>query len=215
MFDLLKDKYLLALENPTDEEKDGKRSNFKLGESIASFYSRGKIKIEDDLLRKLFKKRSKDGSAMISLIGRWCCNENNPVPKEFLGRFKNLWDWRIKKSAELPISVEEYQSFKWWYKSGLFDREWALEQLWESTKKSGEERRPEIFIIGEKLFEDLQNYPETAWEVIKLMLKVKGYFMGVDIDFVKQVFGLIEKSDWSEIKKKPVKLKMSFVAETS
>ena len=210
MFDLLKDKYLLALENPTDEEKDGKRSNFKLGESIASFYSRGKIKIEDDLLRKLFKKRSKDGSAMISLIGRWCCNENNPVPKEFLGRFKNLWDWRIKKSAELPISVEEYQSFKWWYKSGLFDREWALEQLWESTKKSGEERRPEIFIIGEKLFEDLQNYPETAWEVIKLMLKVKGYFMGVDIDFVKQVFGLIEKSDWSEIKKEASEVKDEF-----
>jgi hypothetical protein len=113
MFDLLKDKYLLALENPTDEEKDSKRSNFKLGESIAVFYSRGKIKLEDDILKKLFKKRPKDGSAMISLIGRWCCNENNPVPKEFLGRFKNLWDWRIKNSEELPISVEEYQSFKW------------------------------------------------------------------------------------------------------
>lgn len=210
MFDLLKDKYLLALENPTDEEKDSKRSNFKLGESIAVFYSRGKIKLEDDLLKKLFKKRPKDGSAMISLIGRWCCNDNNPVPKEFLGRFKNLWDWRMKNSAELPISVEEYQSFKWWYKSGLFDRKWALEQLLESAKKSGEERRPEIFIIGEKLFEDLQNYPETAWEVIKLILKVKGYFMGVDIDFIKQVFGLIEKSDWSEIKKEASEVKDEF-----
>jgi len=210
MFDLLKDKYLLALENPTDEEKDSKRSNFKLGESIAVFYSRGKIKLEDDLLKKLFKKRPKDGSAMISLIGRWCCNENNPVPKEFLGRFKNLWDWRIKNSAELPISVEEYQSFKWWYKSGLFDRKWALEQLLESAKESGEERRPEIFIIGEKLFEDLQNCHKTAWEVIKLMLKVKGYFMGVDIDFVKQVFGLIEESDWSEIKKEASEVKDEF-----
>jgi hypothetical protein len=147
---------------------------------------------------------------MISLIGRWCCNENNSVQKEFLGRFKNLWDWRMKNSAEMPISVEEYQSFKWWYKSGLFDREWALEQLLESAKKSGEERRPEIFIIGEKLFEDLQNYPKTAWEVIKLMLKVKGYFMGVDIDFVKQVFGLIEKSDWSEIKKEASEVKDEF-----
>ncbi len=210
MFDLLKDKYLFALENPTDEEKDNKRSNFKLGESIAVFYSRGKISLEDDLLKKLFKKRPQDGSAMISLIGRWCCNDNNPLPKEFVSRFKNLWDWRVANSAELPISIKECDSFKWWYKSGLFDRKWALEQLLESAKKSREERRPEIFIVGEKLFEDLQNYPETAWEVIKLMLKVKGYFMGVDIDFVKQVFGLIEKSDWGKIKKEASEVKDEF-----
>jgi hypothetical protein len=96
------------------------------------------------------------------------------------------------------------------YKSGLFDRKWVLEQLLESTKKSGEERRPEIFIIGEKLFEDLQNYPKTAWEVIKLIVKVKGYFMGVDIDFVRNAFEMIEKSDWNEIKKEASDVKDEF-----
>ncbi len=132
------------------------------------------------------------------------------MSQDLITRFKDLWDWRVKNSKTTPISTKEYESFKWWYKSGLFDRKWALEQLLESAKKSGEERRPEIFIVGEKLFEDLQNYHETAWEVVKLMLKVKGYFMGVDIDFVKQVFGLIEKSDWDKIKKEASEVKDEF-----
>ena len=34
--------------------------------------------------------------------------------------------------------------------------------------------------------------------------------MGVDIDFVKQVFVLIEKSDWSEIKKEASEVKDEF-----
>lgn len=209
-FEMLKEYYLLALKNLTDEEKENKRSHFKFGESIAAFYSRGKITLEDDLLKSLFEKSPKDGAAVISLIGRWCCNENRPPQKEIIDRFKKLWDWRVENSNKFPISIEEYQSFKWWYKSGLFGRKWALEQLLESTKKSGEERRPEIFIIGEKMFEDLQDYPKTAWEVIKLIVKVKGYFMDSDIDFIRQVFESIEKSDWSEIKKEAIEDKDEF-----
>ena len=34
--------------------------------------------------------------------------------------------------------------------------------------------------------------------------------MDVDIDFVKQVFGLIEKSDWTEIKNEAIEAKNEF-----
>jgi hypothetical protein len=212
VFEMLKDKYLLALENPTDEEKDNKRSHFKFGESIAAFYSRGKIDLDDVLLRELFEKHPKDAAAMISMIGRWCCNENNPMPKEFTDRFKNLWDWRGANSVTMPISIKEYQSFKWWYKSALFDRKWALEQLLESVNKSEEGKGSEISIIGGRLFEDLQEYPEIAWEVVKLtMKKVKDIFiMDADTDFIRQAFELIEKSDWNKIKKEAFEAKDEF-----
>jgi flagellar biosynthesis regulator FlaF len=70
VFDLLKEKYLFAIENPIKKGEDNQQSNFKLGEKIAVFYSRGKIKLEDDLLKKFFKNCPRDGSTMISLIGR-------------------------------------------------------------------------------------------------------------------------------------------------
>ena len=153
---------------------------------------------------------------MISLIGRWCCDKNNLVPKEVQNRFKNLWDWIIRNSAELHINVKEYNSFNWWYKSGLFDSKWALEQLLEVTKISKEKGGSEIYIIGEKLSEDLQKYPETAWEVIKMILKVNDPFIsGVDIDFVKLVFELIEKNDWRKIKKEAKEVKNEFCKRNS
>lgn len=216
VFDLLKEKYLFAIENPIKRGEDNQQSNCKLGEKIAVFYSRGKIKLEDDLLKKFFKNCPRDGSKMISLIGRWCCDKNNLVPKEIQNRFKNLWDWIIRNSAELHIDVKEYHSFNWWYKSGLFDSKWALEQLLEVTKKSGEKGRSEIYIIGEKLSKDLQKYPETAWELIKLILKVNDPFIsGVDIDFVKLVFELIEKNDWRKIKKEAKEVKNEFCKRNS
>jgi len=207
-FEVLKKKYLYALKNQK-ERKD--RSNLRLGESIAVFYARKKIDLDDEILIKLFERKSlKEGSAMMSLIGRICCNQDNIPSQEVIARFKDLWNWRVGNSKIMPISVKEYESFKWWYKSGLFDRKWALEQLLEAEKNFGDKRRSEIFIIGERLFEDLQDYPKTAWKVIELMLKVEGYFMNVDIDFTKQVFGLIEKSDWNEIKKEAGEVKDEF-----
>lgn len=133
-----------------------------------------------------------------------------PLEKEVVDRFKKLWDWRVENSKTIPISINEYDSFKWWYKSGLFDRKWAIKHMLESTKKAGEKKRPEIFIVGDRLFEDLQNYPKTTWEIFKLVIKVEGYFMDSDINFVRQVFELIEKSDWSEIKKEAGEVKDEF-----
>lgn len=208
VFEVLKKKYLYVLQNHIARKE---RSNFKLGESIAIFYARKKINLNDEILIELFKKDNlKEGSAMISLIGRLCCNQNDPISKDVIARFKELWDWRVEAKKTNSISEGEYESFKWWYKSGLFDREWAIEQLLESMKKLGKNRRADVFIIEQRLFEDLQNYPKTAWEIIKLILKLEGYFMEVDLDFIRKAFELIEKSDWNDIKKDSYEVKDEF-----
>ena len=70
-FEVLRDQYLYVLSNSLYWKENAKRTYFKLGESLASFYARGKVSLndKDEILVKLFEeKNSKEGEAMMSLI---------------------------------------------------------------------------------------------------------------------------------------------------
>jgi len=53
-----------------------------------------------------------------------------PVPEPVLGRFRELWMWRVEVARADPARYgEELKGFGWWFTSGKFDEAWAVAQL--------------------------------------------------------------------------------------
>ncbi len=68
---------------------------------------------------------------MLSEVGRWLLNAEEPPAPDVLERLSQLLDWRLETAEEVPVVVEvqELRAFGWWFEGGSFDEEWALDRL--------------------------------------------------------------------------------------
>src|SRR6266851_5230514 len=68
-------------------------------------------------------------------IGRWL-HTKEPIDFEILKRLQGLWEWRLEEVSKKQTDPRELSSFSWWFSSGQFVEEWAMDQL-EKVLKAG------------------------------------------------------------------------------
>ncbi len=66
-------------------------------------------------------------------IGRWL-HTKEPIDFEILKRLQGLWEWRLEEVSKKQTDPRELSSFSWWFSSGQFDDEWAIDQLEQALK---------------------------------------------------------------------------------
>jgi hypothetical protein len=71
----------------------------------------------------------------LQAVGRWL-HTKEPIDLEILKRLRSLWEWRVQTVSEMQSDPKELSSFSWWFSSGQFDDEWAIDQL-EQIQKTG------------------------------------------------------------------------------
>ncbi len=184
-FEVSKKKYLFVLEGHLYNDTEKNRSERRLGESVAIFYSRGKIELEDELITAIFDgENSEESSAMISSIGRWSGNENHKLPDKFLKRFQELWDWRMLniKGKEKDF-LKELEAFCFWYGFGEFDRKWAIDHFLKIVKILAEHNaKVSLIFVKKQLAKDVEVHRDIAGEIMKVLLKRDGYhYDNIDI----------------------------------
>ena len=143
---LLADEYRAAAErssgwNPkhgTHGDPDG-----RLGEHLMTYYARGKLPLgdADNALGVFFSRAPVDlRRHALASIGIEVGEAAGPLPIEIKERLMKLWTWRIeeaRRASDPSQASEELGAFGWWFISGAFDDEWAIDQLIESMPAGG------------------------------------------------------------------------------
>jgi hypothetical protein len=109
----------------------------QLANHLIVYYWRGKLSLDDDLLRFFY---SKAGPSLVrgslKFIGRSLAQAPN-IPKEASERLRSLWVWRLS-TARSARSSKEYErelgAFAWWFRSAKFDNAWSVEELHKSLQ---------------------------------------------------------------------------------
>ena len=128
---LLRSKYSAGLEHfPTaPDQVSFAMPSQKLVEHLVSFYLRGVLPIDDDLIQKLFGQNVpvEIRSYAIEFVGR-VLRSDQELPEEFVPRAVRLWEWRRDSAAEQADPME-LLSFGWWVGSGRLPATWELVEL--------------------------------------------------------------------------------------
>ncbi len=147
-FEILRDLYASAI-NEIDKPRhvgDGhllEDADTSLGQHFMQLYWRGLIGVEAEGIVSQFFSRAGDSlrEHTIAFVGR----SLNPaeVSPEILNRLTLLWDYRLA-NAPSPDHTKEMAAFGWWFISGCFEDNWALEHLHKSLQLSKGDMEPKL-----------------------------------------------------------------------
>ncbi|MCH8040028.1 MAG: hypothetical protein IH977_06755 [Nitrospinae bacterium] len=146
-----------------------------LARHLMAFYWRGKIDLEvpSNLLPVFYQKASDTVCAdAIEFAGRSLKNTEGEVPSDILERFKRLWEYRFKVIAsDSPENShpKELAAFGWWFGSKKFDEEWAMTQLLDVLRLTGQIDAD--YLVIEQLIESVGTSPVNTIECLKLMIE--------------------------------------------
>ena len=142
VFEIVKDEYSRAVDR-VGQRAENKRfladPDERLGQHLTMLYGRGKLSLDEanGLLRRFFAAADdKLRARTIEFVGRSLRNTAELRP-DMIDRFKQLWAWRLDamRTADNPqVHFSELSAFGWWFISGKFDDEWAMENLLESLR---------------------------------------------------------------------------------
>lgn len=145
VFNILREKYKYVIKNLSDKHltsREQSESNRSLSHHLLNLFRGEVLDLDepDKLIEKFFANAPVDTrSEFIRDIG-WRLlygtrePHNIPITQELGQRFQKLLDWRISKSQEdkLPIEqVADLKYFSWWFASGKLDNQWAITKLIE------------------------------------------------------------------------------------
>jgi hypothetical protein len=111
---------------------------------LMALYWRGETGLDDagSLLARFYAKAtSRLARYAIDVIGRRLCQEQEVVSPELIGRLRTLWAQRldaVSATASSRIDAVELVSYGWWFISGRFDDNWAIDQLTSTLNLAGE-----------------------------------------------------------------------------
>ncbi len=143
-FEMLQEEYRRAIAR-LGEDNTKWRNTYNAEEHLAdhlmTFYWRGKISLDDpeSLLVQFYEKASdKVCFHAMDFIGRIL--QDAVISEEILNRLMSFWEYRLAgiKASDSPSSHEsEIAAFGWWFVSGKFEDDWALNQLTEVLRMVG------------------------------------------------------------------------------
>lgn len=179
VFDTIEEIYKFSTNLLDSQEEEILRvpynSKQRLAEHLMSLYWRGKIEISDDpeqLLKLFYSKASPELlSQAISFIGRTLKNTTDEIPKRFIDRLVELWEYRyetIKNSEDINHHYNELSAFGWWFISDHFDSNWAINQL-KSVLEITLVIKPTDLVV-EMLASTASDYPLEVIECLRLII---------------------------------------------
>lgn len=122
----------------------GEKPGERLAEHLMTLYWWGALDLHeaDGLIPHFFRSaRAELRRHAIEFVGYSLYHSEKPIPTEPLERLSRLWEWRsadlfataqdrsVDGRTAAEIAKAELAVFGWWFASGAFDDEWALEQL--------------------------------------------------------------------------------------
>ncbi len=173
-----------------------------LAEHLIILYGRGQLGLDEhDAMLRTFLSGSCQAvrSYAIGFVGQSLSREDDdtkasPLPEEVVDRFVKLWEWYWPNVGSRDQEPSR-ELFGHWYASGCFDRKWAIKTLAEYVSKVGLPE-PE-YALPERLAEDANMWPETALDIVKIMVKAdrEGWRIESWKDQIKQILGCALTAD--------------------
>lgn len=151
VFGLLKDEYERAVTRIVSASPDRKHPMLgldHLGQHLMVFYLRGRVGLDDRLLRVFHHKAPPDlRASALEFVGRsfYSIDDRSvhPYPNiapEVIERARALWAMRLEVASQ-AASQDEYRKeigeFGWWFLYPNFDEKWALAQLVAALRLAG------------------------------------------------------------------------------
>jgi len=168
-YSLLRDIYAYAIENMRyDAESE---CNKNLVHHLADLYGYGIISLDDHIFYKFWEKANDDvREEFISYVGQYLLKDEKD--KDFIERFKTLWEWRISYIKDLSNRRDfqkELKSFIHWFVSRKFDTEWALDNLIKTVELADEITDNHVYLALDVLLEMANEFPELVLKYIDLL----------------------------------------------
>ena len=133
IFPILESKYRHSLSKQGIIGGERNYYDSRLTQHIATFYLRGLIPIESELMELALSQKSE--KEIFDVIGRWL---NGDVLDGTVERAVNLWDFyfdtRIKNKTPTLEQKKVLSGFSRWVESPLLDMRWKLDHLQELIK---------------------------------------------------------------------------------
>jgi hypothetical protein len=158
----------------------------KLAEHLMVFYWRGKLSLDDDLLVDFWRKAPASVRAHAhAFVGQALKQTSGDVPLEILNRLKQLWERRLtaaRQAQDRSDFEKEVAAFGWWFASGKFDVDWALDQLFASLEFSGRVKRTHMIL--KTLSVTAQTHPLKSVKSLRLI--AEGDRQGWELDIGRE-----------------------------
>jgi hypothetical protein len=137
VFDWLENEYAYAVDKIGSHDHgwaQPQAPDYSLAQHLMSFYWRGKLEYESDILRNFYRRAdAKLLGYALNFVGRSLRDAKEPISDSVAGRVKDLWEKRLEAAKKRPeASSEELKEFGWWFASARLDDEWSMHQLLEA-----------------------------------------------------------------------------------
>jgi hypothetical protein len=179
VFEILRGEYELAVralnQNASDPRRDGAVEEH-LAKHLMQYYWRGLLPVISDGLLDVFFTNASESIRRhaFDFVGRSLRADKN-IPKEPLDLLSELVDWRIAKvqagraTSRSELRNSELVEFGWWFSSGHFDQEWALDRLLQILRMTGLAEPDHL--VAEELLKLADAHPNAVAESFRLMVE--------------------------------------------
>jgi hypothetical protein len=140
----------------------------KLGEHLATFYWRGVITLDDELLTTYWRNATSAARAhTVDFLGR-SAHQATTLTGDVLDRLLAFWTW-ARENTRPGEAVGERAGFVWWFASNGLPVEWRLQQMTELLQAGV---RPQAeFLIADMLSSLAEQHPLAAAQILRLWLE--------------------------------------------
>jgi hypothetical protein len=140
----------------------------KLGEHIATFYWRGVITLDDELLTTYWRNATVAARTQtVDFLGR-SAHEASTLTGDVENRLLALWAW-ARHQARPGEAADELAGFVWWFAANGLPVEWRLRQMTELLQ-AGVQPKAE-FLIADMLSSLAEQHPLAAARILRLWLE--------------------------------------------
>lgn len=175
VYEILSNEYLKAVERigkHSEEKRYFANPDERLAEHLMVLYWRGKLDLNDQtgLLMKFYQKADdKLKYHAIQFIGTTLEQESNSIDPLILQRFISFWEYRLQaaKKYDPTLAKDELSAFGWWFISGKFDDDWAINQLKEALNLAGK-IDPDYRVL-ERLAQVSVSFPDLSIDCLRLI----------------------------------------------
>jgi hypothetical protein len=174
--------------------------DYSLAKHLMSFYWRGKLDIQGDILQAFYRRAAgKLRAYALSFVGRSLRNTEGSISSTVATRLKDLWSNRLTAVAQQSqMDSEELREYGWWFASRKLDDEWSIAQLLEALRLA-KQVEPDHLVV-ERLVEIARTAPLQCVEALRMMIEgdAKGWAILGWQDKAQEILRVARKSGDAE-----------------
>lgn len=174
VFKLLNREYTFAIGQIGNHEHGWENSeapDYALAQHLMAFYWRGKLDYQSDLIGGFYGRA--DGKLCgqaLNFVGWSLRNTKDPIQPEVAQRLKLLLEKRVEAARSHPEgAVQELSEYGWWFSSGKFDDDWAINRLLDVLRLA-KVIKPDHMVV-ERIADLSRSYPLRCIEALTLIVQ--------------------------------------------